>query len=318
MIRDISLLSKQEYDFNDTSFGLLLQNRIYKVLLVCSNYDSFMLEEDGRIDEQIFNEYTSLNLRYPPIFNQVDTEERAFEVLENEDIDLVILAKGTHQTDTFQLAKKIKHKYFSIPIVVLTYFTREVSLRLENEDLSAIDYVFSWLGNADLLLAIIKLIEDKMNAKFDVEEVGVQTILLVEDSPKYYSRYLPMLYKIIMEQTQRLIEDVNTDDLYKVLKMRARPKILLAHTYEEAMEIFDKYKDYFLCVISDVCFPKNNELYDLAGFEFVKFVKENVLNLPTVLQSSNPENARKSYEIKSNFINKNSESLLQDLKSFIN
>ncbi len=198
MIRDISLLSKQEYDFNDTSFGLLLQNRIYKVLLVCSNYDSFMLEEDGRIDEQIFNEYTSLNLRYPPIFNQVDSEERAFEVLENEDIDLVILAKGTHQTDTFQLAKKIKYKYFSIPIVVLTYFTREVSLRLENEDLSAIDYVFSWLGNADLLLAIIKLIEDKMNAKFDVEEIGVQTILLVEDSIRYISSYLPTLYKIVL------------------------------------------------------------------------------------------------------------------------
>ena len=178
MKSDKSFYTVQKYDFSDTSFNLLLQNRIYRVLLVCSNYASFMLEEDGRIDEQIFNEYTSLNLRYPPIFIQVDSEEKAFEVLDEENIDLIILAMGTQEMDTFKFANHVKVAYPHIPIVLLTYFTREISIKLENEDLSAIDYVFSWLGNADLMMAIIKLIEDKMNADYDVNKIGVQTILL--------------------------------------------------------------------------------------------------------------------------------------------
>ncbi|MGM0497491.1 MAG: response regulator transcription factor, partial [Bacteroidota bacterium] len=171
-----------DIDFNDTSFSLLMQKRIHKVLLIASSYDAFMLEEDGRIDEQIFNEYVSLNLRYPPIFLMAHTPEEAFQILRDDQIDLVVTMLNMGGYDTFELAHEIKDEYPKIPIVVLTQFSREVSLRLENEDLSAIDYVFSWLGNADLLLAIIKLIEDKMNAEHDVEVVGVQAILLVENS----------------------------------------------------------------------------------------------------------------------------------------
>jgi hypothetical protein len=178
---DISAFGR--YEFHQTSFNLLMQNRIHKILLICSNYDAFMLEEDGRIDEQIFNEYVSLNLRYPPVFITATNDLEAFAVLKEEKVDLVIpMFSIGGDSDIFKLAGEIKSHYPSIPIVVLTYFSREVSLKLANEDLSSIDYVFCWLGNADLLLAIIKLIEDKMNVEHDVEQVGVQTILLVENS----------------------------------------------------------------------------------------------------------------------------------------
>ncbi|MDX9696932.1 MAG: response regulator, partial [Bacteroidales bacterium] len=189
-------------DFSDTSFNLLMQKRIHKVLLIASSYDSFMLEEDGRIDEQIFNEYVSLNLRYPPIFILASSAEKAFEIMKTDNIDLVISMLRIGSSDTFSFARSIKTLYPDIPIVVLTHFSREVTVRLEKEDLGAIDYVFCWLGNADLLLAIIKLIEDRMNANYDVEVVGVQTILLVEDSVRYISTYLPNIYKIILKQSK--------------------------------------------------------------------------------------------------------------------
>ncbi|MCA1747469.1 MAG: phosphoenolpyruvate synthase, partial [Bacteroidales bacterium] len=178
-------LGSPTIDFSHTAFNLLMQRRIRKVLIISSNYDFFMLEEDGRVDEQIFNEYVSLNLRYPPTFIQANTSREAFAIMESQEIDLVIEMLNIADIDPFNLAKRIKKKYAEIPIVVLTHFNREVSMRLEKEDLSAIDHVFCWLGNADLLLAIIKLIEDKMNADHDIEEVGVQTILLVEDSVRY-------------------------------------------------------------------------------------------------------------------------------------
>ena len=297
----------------------LMPFKVKEILLIANLYDAYSIEKEGRFSEHILGEYHQLNLTSLPRVTGVSNEDEALEAIENKHFDLVILMMGVDKKTPLKIASTLKNKYSYIPTFLLLNNNSDLAvLEEEKRDLSDIDKIFIWNGDSKVFFAMVKLIEDKVNVDNDTKLGLTRVILLVEDSPKYYSRYLPMLYKIIMEQTQRLIEDVNTDDLYKVLKMRARPKILLAHTYEEAMEIFDKYKDYFLCVISDVCFPKNNELYDLAGFEFVKFVKENVLNLPTVLQSSNPENARKSYEIKSNFINKNSESLLQDLKSFIN
>ena len=174
------------YRFHDTSFNILMQKRIHRILLICSNYDAFMLEEDGRIDEHIFNEYVSLNLSAPPMFLTARDGRDAFDVLQREKVDLIItMFSSGGESDIFALAGEMKGAYPLIPIVVLTYFSREVSLKLANEDLSAIDYVFSWLGNADILLAIIKLIEDKMNVEHDVEMGGVQTILLVENSIRY-------------------------------------------------------------------------------------------------------------------------------------
>lgn len=192
----------QRMDFSQSAFNELMQERIRRVLIICSNYDFYMLEEDGRIDEQIFNEYVSLNLRYPPVFVHADSAKQAFEILATDKIDLVIEMLSIGDVDTFELARLIKNKYPGIPIVVLTHFSREVSLRLQNEDLSAIDYVFCWLGNADLLVAIIKLIEDRMNAENDVEKVGVQVIIMVEDSVRFISSYLPNLYKIILKQSR--------------------------------------------------------------------------------------------------------------------
>lgn len=162
------IIESKKYTFEDTAFDRLMQHRIYKVLLICNLYDAFILEEDGRIDERIFNEYFSQNLRYPPIFIQAHTVAEAFKVLKNEPIDLIITMLTVEGINAFKLAQKIKESHPEKPIVVLTPFSREVSLWLEREDNNAIDYVFCWLGNADILLAIIKLIEDRMNLKQDL------------------------------------------------------------------------------------------------------------------------------------------------------
>ena len=168
------------YYYGDTPFELLMKKRIGRVLLICSKYDSFMLDEDGRIDEQIFMEYASLNLRYPPQFVQVSTANEAFQTLADEDIDLIINMLSVGGMDPFQLSLEIKAKYPKIPIVVLTPFSREVSIKLQNKNLNAIDYKFCWLGKPDILLAIVKLLEDKMNSDNDINSVGVKAILLVK------------------------------------------------------------------------------------------------------------------------------------------
>ena len=260
------ILDMQEYDFTDTSFDQLMQKRIHRVLIICSNYDNFMLEEDGRIEEQIFNEYVSLNLRYPPTFIQTDNAEDAFRILARGNIDLVIAMLSVKGTDVFGLAKQIKNLYPKIPIVVLTYFSREVSVRLEKEDLSAIDYVFCWLGDASLILAIIKLLEDRMNADHDIEQVGVQAIILVENSRRYISSYLPSLYRIILAQSLDFQREA-LNEHQRMLKMRGRPKILLATNYEEAVELYQKYKYNVLGIISDISYKRNRSEERRVGKE---------------------------------------------------
>ena len=228
-------LDPKKYYFIDTSFNLLMKKRIYQVLLISSTYDSFMLEEDGRIDETIFMEYVALNLRYSPEFIKVTSEQEAFEVLEDKHIELVISMLNIEKTDSFDLAIRIKEKYPRIPYVVLTPFSREVNLKLREKNLSAIDYVFSWLGNADILLAIIKLIEDRMNMDQDARQ-GVQAILLVEDSIRFYSSYLPNIYKIVFKQSKVFMTE-GLNEHQKMVRMRGRPKILLATSYEEAVSL---------------------------------------------------------------------------------
>jgi len=232
-------LSPLSLEFVDTSFHKLMQRRIHKVLLICSSYDAFILEEDGRIEEQIFKEYVSLNLRYPPNFYKVNSGQEALDRLKTESFDLIISMLNIGELEIFSLAHTFKELHPDTPIVVLTHFSREVSLRLEKEDLSAIDYVFCWLGNADLLLAIIKLIEDKMNADNDLLDIGVQAIILVEDSVRYYSSYLPNLYKVVLNQSRNFVRET-VNEQQQNLRMRGRPKILLATTYDEAMELYTK------------------------------------------------------------------------------
>lgn len=302
--------------FKDTSFANLMNKRIYNVLLIATKYDAFMLEDDGRVDEQIFNEYTSLSLRYPPRFTQVTTEEEALAELKDRNFELIICMPNMDNRDIFAAATEIKIHYPNIPIVVLTPFSKEVSKRIANEDLSAIDYVFSWLGNAELLLAIIKLIEDKMNAPDDTASVGVQIILLVEDSVRFYSSALPYLYKFVLEQSQMFAKEA-LNDHQRTLRMRGRPKIKLARTYEEAVRIFNQYRDNMLGIISDMSFMHDGVKDPYAGYKFGQYVRKTGLIIPFVLESSEASNKVYAKELGASFIDKNSKSYPQDLRKKI-
>jgi CheY-like chemotaxis protein len=310
------LVEFSEIDFQDTEFDQLMKKRILKVLLICNNYDNFMLEEDGRIDEQIFNEYMTLGLRYPPMFIRVDTPEKAFDKLKNKDIDLVITMLNISNENAFELSKKIKNRYKKIPIVVLTPFSREITQKIEREDLSAIDYVFCWLGNPDIMLAIIKLIEDKMNANHDVLEMGVQAVILVEDSIRYYSSMLPILYKIFFIQSQRAsIEGANEHQ--QNLRMRGRPKILLATNYNDAMALFNKYRENILGIFSDVRYKVDNVVDKEAGLKLCKTVQNIDQNVPLLLLSSESRNKALAEKIDVDFLGKYTKNFSFELRNFI-
>ncbi|HON17586.1 MAG TPA: PEP/pyruvate-binding domain-containing protein [Salinivirgaceae bacterium] len=309
-------LESKKYFDRETSFKNLMQARIKNVLLICSYYDMFMLEEDGRIDERIFTEYYQLNLHQIPYFIIANSTEQAFEILKNNNIDLIITMLSLRDMDAFQLAKILKGTYSSIPIVVLTPFSREVRMKLSNEDLSAIDYVFCWLGNTDLLLAIVKLIEDEMNAERDILDIGVQAILLVEDSIRFYSSYLPILFKLMLTQSQKfMIEGAN--EYQQMLRRRGRPKVLLATSYDKAIEIYNKYKENILGVISDIRYPKNGIKDPEAGFRLVETIRKENPYLAILLQSSESENIHRAKELQVGFIDKNSKILLHELENYV-
>ncbi len=306
----------QNFYFNETPFINLMKKRIYQVLLVSSVYDAFMLEEDGRIDEQIFHEYTSLNLRYPPQFLKATNEEEALTILESEKIDLVISMLSAEKETTFEFTDHIKNEYPDIPIVMLTPFSREVSLKIEKIELRSIDYIFSWLGNADILLAIIKLIEDKMNVDNDVEEVGVQTIILVEDNIRFYSSYLPIMYKIIFKQSESFVNE-GLNEHQRMMRMRGRPKILLATNYEDAYGFYMKYKKNLLGLISDISYPRNGVIDKNAGIDLCAIIKRDNPYTPLLLQSSEQKNFKKAKELRVGFLDKNSKTLTFNLREFI-
>ncbi len=312
----LSNILEHKYYFPETPFHKLMTHRINRVLLLCSSYDYFILEEDGRIDEQIFMEYVALNLRYPPYFIHANSAQKAFEILELEPIDLVITMISIEDMDVFELSNRIKESHPDTPIVLLNAFSREVSIRLSEVNLSKIDFVFSWLGNADLLLAIIKLIEDRMNVEQDVNEVGVQTILLVEDSVRFYSSYLPHLYKIIFKQSKKfMVEGLNEHQ--QMLRMRGRPKILLATNYEEALAYYEKYKHNLLGVVSDISYRREGERDKQAGFRLTRMLKEYDPYLPILLQSSDADNLETAKALRVGFIHKHSKTLNKELRDFI-
>ncbi len=311
----LDIYTQKKY-FEEQSFTTLMLKRIYNVLIISSVYDAFILEEDGRIEEQIFYEYMSLNLRYPPRFFNVTSEKKAIEILDTESIDLIITMLSAEEKDTFQLADEIKAKYPDKPIVVLTPFLREVSLKVENREVGSVDYVFSWLGNADILLAIIKLIEDKMNVEHDVDAVGVQTIILVEDNVRFYSSFLPLIYKIIFKQSKAFMRE-GLNEHQKMNRARGRPKILLATNYEEALELYNQYRHNLLGVISDISFNRGGARDTEAGISLVMHIKNVSKYTPLLLQSSNPENRAKAKVLRVGFIDKNSKTLMRDLREFI-
>lgn len=302
-----------KFYLKDVTFMNLMTRRIFNVLIIANPYDAFMLEDDGRIDEKIFNEYTELGMRYPPTFTQVSTTEEAADVLASTSIDLVICMPGNADNDAFTVARDVKAKFPAIPCVVLTPFSHGITRRMENEDLSIFDYVFCWLGNTNLIMSIIKLIEDKMNIEHDIAEAGVQMILLVEDSIRFYSSLLPMLYSYILAQSQHFsTEALNPHSA--MLRMRGRPKVVLTRTYEEAMELYDRYADNTLGVISDCRFPRGGEVDSEAGLELLRTIRRRNEYVPLILQSSETENKVKAEAEHFHFIDKNSKAMSIDLR----
>ena len=307
---------KQLY-FKDTSFASLMEQRIYNILLIASKYDAFMLEEDGRIDEQIFNEYTSLNLRYPPRFTLASTLEEARELLLTRTFDLIIMMPAVENSGVFNYAKQIKSVHATVPIVLLTPFSSEVFHRLyKHEDLSAIDYVFSWMGETDLLLAIVKLLEDKMNVDADIQSVGVQVILFVENSIQFYSAILPYLYKHVFVQSRSFMTEA-LNEHEQMLRMRGRPKILLARNYEEAQQLYDKYSRNILGVVSDVRFDREGKIDAAAGIKLASYMRSHDRFLPIILESSEEHNREEAKQLGTVFINKNSKTLHLELKEAV-
>ena len=302
----------------DTAFQDLMQRRIFNVLLIASTYDAFMMEEDGRVEEQLYFEYISLNLSSPPRVTRVSNSAEALDLMATKSFDLVIMMPGNDISETFTGARRIKDLHPEQPIIVLTPFSKEVSRRLSNEDFSGIDYVFSWLGNVDLLLAIIKLLEDKLNADNDINNVGVQLILIVEDSVRFYSSVLPIVYKFILTQS-RLFSTEALNEHERMLRMRGRPKVMLARDYEEALELYDKYSEHILGVISDVSFKRQGVKDQKAGIRLARELRSRDPYLPLIIESSEPENAHDVREMGCTFIDKNSKKFPVDLgKAIIN
>ena len=300
----------------DTAFQDLMQKRIFNVLLVASPYDAFMMEEDGRIEEQLYFEYVALNLSSPPRVTRVSTIPEALEKLREKHFGLAIVMPGVDISETFAGARAMKELKPTLPIVVLTPFSKAVSRTLANEDLSGIDYVFSWLGNVDLLLAIIKLMEDKLNADKDINEVGVQTILVVEDSVRFYSSVLPHIYKNLLKQSfESSTEALNEHE--QMLRMRGRPKVLLARTYEEAIDLYKRYGNNLLGVISDVSFMRDGKKDSKAGFQLARTLRAENPYLPIIIESSEAENRAIANEMGLVFLDKNSKKLPVDLSSAI-
>ena len=303
----------EKFYLKDVSFVNLMMRRIYNVLIVANPYDAFMLEDDGRIEEKIYNEYMLLGLRYPPTFTQVSTTEEAEKMLHTTNIDLVICMPGNADNDAFAVARAIKHKFPHMHCIVLTPFSHGITKRMQHEDLSIFDYVFCWLGNTNLILSIIKLIEDKMNLDHDIHEAGVQMILVVEDSIRFYSSILPNLYNYILLQSQRF----STEALNRhaaTMRMRGRPKVVLARTYEEAMAMYERYSDNVLGVISDARFPIHGEKDPEAGIKLFREIRSRNEYVPLIMESSESSNRAQAEAEGFRFVDKNSKKMSLDLR----
>lgn len=298
-----------------------MRYRIHRILLVCSSYDGYILEEDGHIESQINREYLELNMSNPPALTRVSSTHEALELLaEDHSFDFILTMYNVGDLDVFSFGKIVRERY-AIPVALLTPFSKDIYRRIEEQDRSGLDYIFCWHGNTDLIIAIIKLVEDKMNAEEDILEGGVQAILLVEDSIRFYSTYLPELYKLLLLQNTEFLRDAFNEQ-QQVLRKRARPKVLLATNYDEAISLYDRYKQNLLGVISDVGFvmhrndPPEQERLD-AGIELCRHIKADNPLMPVLLQSSQIDFRPTANQLGAGFIAKNSKTLLRELRDFI-
>jgi len=309
-------------DFRNTHFSSLIKFRIKRILMICSNYDAFIMEEDGKIESQVYKEYVGLNMSNPPTFVWVESAAAARQTLENEpDIDMIICMYNEIDKDIFPLAAALKAEGKQIPFVLLMHYSKQIRKKVMSQTDSGVDFVFSWHGNADLILAIIKLFEDKRNADYDILETGVQAIMLVEDSIRYYSTYLPELYKLILKQSNEFLKETLNEDQQKNRK-RSRPKILLATCYDEAFATYEKYRNHFLGIISDVGMvvhkgdPPKTEKLD-AGIDLVHHIRQDDPMMPILLQSSQVSVADVAKRLNVGFLKKYSRTLFLQLSDYI-
>jgi CheY-like chemotaxis protein len=307
-----------QYKTDNDIYHDLMQFRVREILLVATIYDAYILEEEDKLTEKIFGEYHQLNLSTAPRITSVSFGEEAIEILKRRSFDMVILTMRIDEISPLELSKKIREVNSTIPILLLLNDNAEIALIAEKKDrLKYLDKIFVWNGDSKIFLAMIKYIEDKINAVKDTKIGSVRVILVVEDSIRYYSRYLPILYSEIMKQTQRIIADEHLNEIKKLLRMRARPKVLMAESFEEATQIIEEYKDYLLCLITDMKFPKAGARREQAGAELIHYARSQLPDIPILLQSAETENADRARELGVSYLDKGSESLSRDLMEFI-
>lgn len=300
----------------ETAFQNLMQRRVHNVLLIASPYDTFMLEEDGRVEEQIYKEYMDLNLSAPPRFIKVNDFGHARQRMRYVRPDLIIVMPGVEIGATLQDTAQLRRLHPGIPTVLLLPFARQVSRRLANEDLSSVDFVFSWLGNVDLILTIIKLIEDKMNAANDILQVGVKSILMVEDTTRFYSAMLPLVYRYLLTQSRNFSTEA-LNDHERMLRMRARPKVLFTRDYNEAEQLLERYGSDMLGVITDVRYPKDNVLCSDAGLQLTAAIRRRYPFMPVIIASTENSNRKGAADLGALFIDKESKTMPQDLRAAV-
>ena len=309
---------------NDKSrdYSQLMSRRIRRILLVCNSYDSYTLEEDGRLEVQITQEYSDLNLSNPPSITRVESTIEALELINSsEEFDLVITMYNVGEMDVYTFSKEMKQICPSTPVVLLTNFSKEIYRQIESNDTTSIDYVFCWNNSTDLIIAIIKLIEDSMNADHDILEFGVQTILLVEDSIRYYSTYLPAVYKLVLQQNKASVRDA-LNEQQQIARKRARPKILMATNYTDAVTMYERYKSNLLGVISDVGFVINKgddpstEKLD-AGIDLCNLIRKDNPTMPFLMQSSQESMRVVAQNLGVGFVVKHSKTLIHEISEYI-
>jgi len=309
--------SVSKYNFGEKNYQDLMRHKVHEILLVSTFYDAFVFEQDGILSEHFFGEYDQLSLGNIPRITSVSNGTEALQMLDKKWFDVIIIMMRIGDFSPYELSRKIKDKYPGVPVLLLLNVESDIELINRNADkMHHIDDVFLWHGDSKIFLAMIKYVEDKLNVKNDTKDGLVNVILLVEDSVRYYSRFLPLLYTEIMRQTQRLIS-AEMSVLNKRRRMRIRPKVLLVHNYEDAIEVLQKYKDEIICTISDVKYPKNEVMDGSAGMQLMKLIKQESLDIALMLQSSDLNNAELAVELGVQFLHKNSDTLLLDLRKFI-
>ena len=305
----------EDFDLSFKVFHELMPNKVTEILLVSSPYEAFIMEEEGRLAERIIYEYRGLNLSRPPMLTWVSSAAEALEALSRKTFDLVITLPRVDETDAIELGRMIKDKFAQLPVFVVAHTTDRYVMELNYSDSKAIDRVYVWRGNTDLFLALIKNREDRMNVAHDTQRAQVRVIIMVEDSPIYLSTLLPLLYKEIVTQTQAVMEE-SVNDEHRILRMRARPRILVAQSYEEAMDLYQRYRPYLLSIFSDVSFPKNGRIEDDAGFMLLSRIRGDNPDLPLLSMSTEDRNRDRVTSIPAVFLHKNSPTLHSDIRKF--